>query len=314
MEVCGTHTEVITTSGLRSVLPSPIELVTGPGCPVCVTSQEDIDAVVELALADVPVYCYGDVMRVPGTKMSLEQARAQGANVDVVYSTEAVPADNKSVFFAIGFETTAPMTAAAIKRGVTVYSTHKYFPPAMQALVADSDIRIDGFIDPGHVAAIIGTKPFKVIDKPQVVAGFEPVDILQGIMLLLRQISSGRSEVENQYKRLVKAGGNKAALKLLAEVFEPGKATWRGLGGIPRSGMSITREFEDQDAQVKYEDIIRKLPAAHVSRGCICSQVIKGKAKPVDCSLFAKKCTVANPEGACMVSREGACRIAYENR
>ncbi|MFC1617904.1 hydrogenase formation protein HypD [Patescibacteria group bacterium] len=319
MEVCGTHTEAIAKAGIRQLMPKNIELVTGPGCPVCVTDQRDIDAIVELALRDVPIACYGDVLRVPGTKMSLEQARAEGASVHVVYSTEDALALKKDypelVFFGIGFETTAPMTASAIKRGLAVYSVHKYFPPAMLALAKDPQIQIDGFINPGHVSAIIGAKPYRAIKKPQVIAGFTPSDVLQAIEMLLKQINLRQSLVENQYTRLVHPTGNHKAQRLLDQVFEPATATWRGLGAIPKSGMKIKPKFSDYNAEKKYAKIIAALPKpTKTARGCQCAAVIKGQIKPAQCKLFAKQCEPEKPIGACMVSREGACRIAYEHR
>lgn len=335
MEVCGTHTEAISRSGLRSVLPKKIELVTGPGCPVCVTPQRDIDAVVALALMGIPIACYGDVLRVPGTVMSLEQAPANGVKVRVVYSVEEAlkwkKEEPKVVFFGIGFETTAPMTASAIKHGLMVYSAHKYFPPAMLALSQDKQIKIDGFINPGHVSAIIGLKPYRAIQRPQVVAGFEPTDVLLAIIMLLRQIIDGKALVENEYRRLVKTGGNRRAQKLIAEVFQPVDSEWRGLGEIPKSGMAIKKEYAKLDAKIVYRDEIKKYLASRPARQaelgkaggrkpdrltaqkrCRCGEVIKGLIAPDRCKLFGRACTPERPIGACMVSREGACRIKYE--
>ncbi len=314
MEVCGTHTEAIAKAGIRQLMPGNIELVTGPGCPVCVTAQRDIDAAVELVIAGVPIFCYGDLLRVPGSKMTLDQARAEGAQIQEVYSTEEVPVDNKSVFFGIGFETTAPMTAAAIKRGVRVYSAHKFFPPAMLALASDPQIQIDGFINPGHVSAVIGLKPYKTIHKPQVIAGFTPEDVLLTIAMLLKQIVAGENRIQNEYFRLVEPNGNKPAQKLLNEVFEPAISEWRGLGQIPNSGMKIRSKFSKLDAKKIYIDILNKIPSPKEIKGCQCAEVIKGQIKPVECSLYKKPCSPDEPVGACMVSREGACRIDYENR
>lgn len=321
MEVCGTHTEAISRSGLRQVFPKKIELVTGPGCPVCVTPQRDIDAVVALALGGIPIACYGDVLRVPGTQMSLEQAKASGAKVRVVYSVEEAlkwkQEEPPVVFFGIGFETTAPMTASAIKKGLTVYSAHKYFPPAMLALSRDKQIKIDGFINPGHVSAIIGLKPYRAIKKAQVVAGFEPTDVSLAIIMLLRQITAGQAIVENEYRRLVKNNGNRRAQKLIAEVFRPVDSEWRGLGKIPKSGMAIKKKYARLDASVVYKKIIASyLVTAKDQRlktkDCCCGKVIKGMISPEECKLFGRACTPEQPIGACMVSREGACRIAYE--
>lgn len=323
MEVCGTHTEAISRSGLRTVLPKKIELVTGPGCPVCVTPQRDIDAVVALALMGIPIACYGDVLRVPGTEMSLEQAKGSGAKVKVVYSVEEVLAWKKEepnvIFFGLGFETTAPMTASAIKHGLMVYPAHKYFPPAMLALSRDKQIKIDGFINPGHVSAIVGLKPYRAIAKPQVVAGFEPTDVLLAIIMLLRQITAGQTIVENEYCRLVKTGGNRRAQKLIAEVFRPVDSEWRGLGKIPKSGMAIKKKYAKFDAVVVYHREIKRYLASRrkpdrlaTQKQCRCGEVIKGLIAPEQCKLFSRACTPEKPIGACMVSREGACRIAYE--
>ncbi len=321
MEVCGTHTEAISRSGLRAVLPKKIELVTGPGCPVCVTPLSDIDAVVGLALSGIPIACYGDVLRVPGSEMSLEQVKASGAKVRAVYSVEEALKWKKDepavVFFGLGFETTVPMTASAIKHGLMVYSAHKYFPPAMLALSRDKQIKIDGFINPGHVSAITGLKPYSVIKKPQVIAGFEPTDILLAVIMLLRQITCGESKVENEYRRLVKPNGNRRAKKLIAEVFKPVDSEWRGLGKIPKSGMQIKKKYAKFDAAVRYKKIIANYRLKTKDQrlktpGCRCGDVIKGLIAPEDCKLFRCACTPEKPIGACMVSREGACRIKYE--
>lgn len=320
MEVCGTHTEAITRSGLRSVLPSALELVTGPGCPVCVTPQRDMDAVVGLALSGIPIACYGDVLRVPGTEMSLERACSAGAKVKIVYSVEEAliwkKAEPNVVFFGLGFETTAPMTATAIKKGLAVYSAHKYFPPALLALSRDPQIKIDGFINPGHVSAIVGRAPYASIKKPQVIAGFEPADILLALIMLLRQISTGRAVVENEYRPLVKPGGNRRARKLIAEVFKPVDSEWRGLGKIPKSGMAIKKKYAKLDATVVYAEVIRKYLANVKCKTqnvkCRCGEVIKGLIASEECKLFGRACTPENPLGACMVSREGPCRIKYE--
>ncbi len=313
MEVCGTHTQAISRFGLRSLMPENIRLITGPGCPVCVTPQKDIDAVVNLALAGVPVASYGDALRVPGRFGSLDKAREKGAKVFSVYSIEEVlPLKEKYpdlVFLGIGFETTAPMTAWGVKQGLTVYSAHKVFPPAMAALLEDQEVKVDGFIAPGHVSAIIGTEPYKKIKAPQVISGFEANDILESIYMLLLQIKEGRQEVENQYKRLVKKEGNREAQKLIAEVFEIQEGSWRGLGDIPGSGLEIRKEFQEQDAKVKYKDIFRKIDFSRSidPPGCRCGDVLRGVILPRQCPLFGKVCQPDNPVGACMVSVEGAC-------
>lgn len=331
MELCGTHTQAVTRAGLRALLPKNVRLISGPGCPVCVTDQSDIDAAVKLALAGIPIAAYGDVIAVPGTKMSLEQARQRGARVHAVYSIEealqlAKTYNLKTItlcFFAIGFETTAPMTAWAVKQGLTVYSAHKLFPPAMAALLANPRLKIDGFICPGHVSAIIGTKPYEQFKVPQVVAGFEPKEVLLAIDELLAQIVSGKPKVENVYERLVRPEGNLAALRLMASVFTTVDARWRGLGVIPKSGLELRAKYRDQDAKVKFKRIISSakggsLPAGrHGASGgktslCKCDLVLQGLIEPKQCSLFGKKCTPENPQGACMVSVEGACNVAFK--
>ncbi len=365
MELCGTHAESIAKFGIKNLLPKNVKLLSGPGCPVCVTAQRDIDAVISLALKGIPIACYGDVLRVPGTlqtkntnsrkrrsfsqTLSLDKAREIGADITEVYSVEdALKLQKRKpnlVFFGIGFETTAPMTASAIKRGLVVYSTHKAFVSAMQALIDTPTLKIDGFINPGHVSTIIGTEPYKKLrlhksrsesspqkrlktaasqgpksnrrSIPQVIAGFEAEDILVAIHMLLRQISEGRSEVENEYTRCVLPEGNPVAMKLINEVFEAEDAIWRGFGKIPNSGFEIKRKYFHLDAKIKYKNILNSISAKPkhqktlgAAAGCICGAILRGLAEPKDCRLFNRKCTPENPIGACMVSREGACGIA----
>ncbi|MFH1792391.1 MAG: hydrogenase formation protein HypD [Patescibacteria group bacterium] len=330
MEVCGTHTQVVAEYGLKNFLPANVELVSGPGCPVCVTGQRDIDAVVELALAGASIFCYGDMMRVPGTKMSLAEAAQRGARVRAVYSVSEIAAssqapprnDKKGVFFGIGFETTAPMTASFVKRGGVVYSAHKSFAPAMQALLSSGEINIDGLISPGHVAAITGWRAFDVLRTfdgaqiPQVVAGFELEDVLRAIVMLLRQIVSGEAKTENEYIRVVLSEGNKKAQKLLREVFDLSEGYWRGLGSIPATGFELKKEFAKQDAKVIYKDIIDKVFARKlaVKNKCLCGQVIKGLISSEKCPMFCRECTPDTPQGPCMVSVEGSCYVKYSNR
>jgi len=331
MELCGTHTEAVARNGIKKILPKNVRLLSGPGCPVCVTDQKDIDAIITLALAGVPIACYGDVLRVPGnislktqdtrhkmqTRLSLNKARELGADINEVYSTEdAVKLMAKKpnlVFFGLGFETTTPMTADAIKKGLTVYSSHKLFVPAMQVLVETPTLKIDGFLNPGHVSAIIGTEPYQIFKLAQVVTGFTGEDVLLGIYMLLKQIAEGRAEVENEYTRCVRPDGNPIARKLVDEVFEMGDAFWRGLGKIPNSGLEIKKKYAKFDAKVKYENTINSLDAKYEilneNSGCLCGAILRGLKQPKDCKLFNKKCTSENPIGACMVSSEGACGI-----
>ncbi|MFH0856903.1 MAG: hydrogenase formation protein HypD [bacterium] len=324
MEVCGTHTQVIAGYGIKEILPSNIKLISGPGCPVCVTAKSDIDNIVAIALAGIPVASYGDMLRVIGTEMSLAEARQKGADVREVYTAEEIfKLNKKTVFFGIGFETTAPMTASIVKRGAMVYCAHKAFIPAMRALLGNGEIKIDGLISPGHVAAIVGADVFGgFYDStgnliPQVITGFELEDVLAGIMMLLAQIAENRTETENEYNRVVRPEGNKKALDLMNEVFELEDSEWRGLGDIAGSGFKL-RKFADRDAKMIYTDILEKIPLnPPLQKGesrCLCSEVIKGLSEPKNCSLYRKVCNPENPQGPCMVSREGACHIAYKNK
>lgn len=334
MEVCGTHTQVIAEYGLRKFLPANVKLVSGPGCPVCVTDQRDIDVVVELALAGVSIACYGDVMRVPGTKMSLAEAAQKGAQVRAVYSVEEamnwISASERMterkggiipIFFGIGFETTAPMSASAVKRGMSLYSAHKSFAPAMQVLLSSGEINIDGFISPGHVAAITGWRAFDVLRTaagarvPQVVAGFELKDVLQSIIMLLRQIVAREAKTENEYTRVVLPEGNKKARGLLKEVFDLRDGYWRGLGSIPATGFELKKKFATQDAKVIYKDIVKKILSQPVKKNkCLCGQVIKGLISSEKCPMFGKECMPDNPQGPCMVSVEGSCYVKFMNK
>lgn len=316
MGLCGTHGQTIAQFGLKNILPKNIRLISGPGCPVCVTPNEDVDALVSLALAGRPVATYGDALNLPGTYLSLGQAKAKGAEVLVVYSIDQALKLNQQkkdlVFFGIGFETTAPMSAWAIKEGLTVYSAHKLFPPAMEALLNLGEIKIDGFINPGHVSTIIGLAPYQKFSLPQVIAGFEPEDVLMAIYLLLKQIIEGRAELENEYTRSVRTEGNPQALKLIKEVFEVGPSHWRGLGVIPDSGLEIREKFRKYNAKIKYQKILQESNLKTRKKSlCQCGAILRGVKEPQDCPLFKKVCTPENPQGACMVSVEGACQIEY---
>ncbi|PKL72375.1 hydrogenase formation protein HypD [Candidatus Kuenenbacteria bacterium HGW-Kuenenbacteria-1] len=317
MEVCGTHTEAVAKFGLRELMPKNIKLTTGPGCPVCVTAQKDIDAIVNLALSGIPVATYGDMMRVPGYYGSLDQAREKGASVFIVYSVDDCLKLQKKysnlVFFGLGFETTAPMTAYAIKKGLTVYSTHKLFLPAMQALLKIGELKIDGYLCPGHVSTIIGTEPYKTMKVPQVIAGFEAEDILVSIYMLLKQIFNNKANVENEYLRSVKKQGNPKAIKEIFDVFDVADGNWRGFGIIPKSGLEIKNKYEKFNAKIKYKKILDKIDFSHSQKSvaCICGEIIRGLKQPKQCSLFKKVCTSENPIGPCMVSMEGACNVFY---
>lgn len=320
MEVCGTHTQTITKSGIRQILPKNIKLVSGPGCPVCVTSQYDIDAMIELALNGINVMTYGDMLRVPGTHTSLEKAKAKGANVHIVYSVEDCFKFKNSknfgnetsdlVFFAIGFETTSPMTAYALKKNLNVYSVHKMIVPAMDALLKAKDIQIDGFINPGHVSVIIGTEEYKKLNVPQIITGFEVIDVLSAILMLLKQLRDGRCDVENEYMRAVKNNGNMIAKNLINEMFKVNNSNWRGLGVIKNSGLEVRND--DLNAKIKFKDLLDNVPEPKENNDCLCGEIIKGIMEPYQCPLFEKICNPSNPIGPCMVSSEGTCSVYFK--
>ncbi len=327
MEVCGTHTVSIFRSGIRSVLPPTISLLSGPGCPVCVTDQAEIDAFIELArIDDVIVTTFGDLMRVPGTRSSLQKESAAGRDIRVVYSTfDALEIAKKNpakkvVFLGVGFETTAPTIAAAIlsaaQAGVenfSVISAHKLVPPALEALMTAADVNIDGFILPGHVSVIIGLDAYRpFFDRyqiPCVVAGFEPTDILQGISVLVEMLESKRPALDNAYPRAVSAEGNTKAQQILTEIFEPVDAYWRGIGMIPLSGLKIRQKYADHDAQQIFDV---QVPDAKTPHGCACGEILIGTKIPPECALYKKACTPMDPVGPCMVSTEGTCAAYYK--
>jgi len=317
MEVCGTHTQEVARHGIRELMPKNVRLTTGPGCPVCVTAQEDIDAIVNLALAKIPVATYGDMLRVPGYYGSLDSAREKGAKVFSVYSVEEALKLWKKypdlVFFGLGFETTTPMTAYAVKKGLVVYSTHKLFVPAMKALLKIGKLKIDGFIDPGHISTIIGIKPYEAINIPQVITGFTADDILVGIYMLLKQIQENRADVENEYRRSVREKGNPKALKEIFDVFDVSRGNWRGFGFIPESGLEIKNKYKKCDAKKKYKNILDKVDFSFSRRPtlCKCGEIIRGLKSPLECPIFKKVCAPENPIGPCMVSVEGACNVKY---
>ncbi len=326
MEVCGTHTVSIFRSGIRSMLPRTVSLLSGPGCPVCVTDQAEVDAFIELArVDDVIITTFGDLMRVPGTRSSLQKESAGGRDIRVVYSTfDALEIARKNsakkvVFLGVGFETTAPTIAAAIlsaaQEGVknfSVISAHKLVPPALQALMASADARIDGFILPGHVSVIIGLNAYRpFFDQyqiPCVVAGFEPIDILQAISMLVQMLESGSPALDNAYPRAVTREGNTKAQQILDEIFEPAGAGWRGIGVIPQSGLKIREKYAAHDAQ-KLFDV--EVPDAKAPKGCACGEILIGTKTPPQCALYKKVCTPMEPVGPCMVSTEGTCAAYY---
>ena len=329
MEVCGTHTMAIAKSGIRSMLPEKVKLLSGPGCPVCVTPPQVIDAVLELAMdPEITIATYGDMVRVPGSRPgdSLQRRRALGAKLLVVYSpVDAVEyakenPDREVVFLGVGFETTAPGTAAAVLtakeekvKNFSVLSMLKTVEPALRALMKTEDFKVQGFLCPGHVGTIIGEKGFAFLPEeyqmPAVIAGFEPEDILLSVYLLLRQIAEGRPRVENQYKRAVSPEGNVLAQNMIGRCLEPRADLWRGLGRIENSGLGFRAEFSDFDAEKKFS--IRYGEETGPS-ACRCGDVICGRISPVQCPMFGKRCTPEDPVGPCMVSSEGACAAAYK--
>lgn len=330
MEVCGTHTMEIGRSGLRQLIPENIRLISGPGCPVCVTHDAEIEAYLELAAREnVITATFGDLMRVPGKSGSLSDARGRGAEVKLVYSTlDALEIarrhpEKEVVFLGAGFETTAPTAAASVIQAAeerianySVFSMHKLVPPALEALLQDEEVNIDGFLFPGHVSAIIGIEPYQFTaerhGKAGVIAGFETRDILESISMLIKQIVRQAPRVELQYERAVKPEGNLRAREIMYTVFKPGDALWRGFGWIPESGLLFTEEFKDFDAKEKFavQELCKEEETVHAH--CACGDVLKGIKTPTECQLFGKGCTPLKPVGPCMVSSEGACAAYYK--
>jgi hydrogenase expression/formation protein HypD len=327
MEFCGGHTVAIFKHGLRQLLPPNIEMLSGPGCPVCVTSAADLDKAIALSkLPNVIITSFGDMVRVPGSQTSLQKAKAEGADVRIVYSTQdalAIARDNPEksvVFIGIGFETTAPTIAASILQAEQenlnnyfVLSLHKVCPPIMKAILDLGEVRLNGIICPGHVSVVIGSKPYQFIaDDYRIacaVSGFEPVDILLAVDRLVEQIENDKPSVEIAYRRGVKVEGNLPALKLMDIVFEVGEADWRGIGVVPGSGLNIRKKYERFDAEKNFK--INPGPAKE-PKGCICGAVLRGVSTPLDCKLFRVKCTPESPVGPCMVSSEGSCATYYQ--
>lgn len=327
MEVCGTHTVAIFRHGIREIIPKDITLLSGPGCPVCVTPIKDVDAAIAISRLNGNILAtFGDMMRVPGSKQSLFHAQAEGANVIIVYSPMdalKIASENRDknvVFFATGFETTSPSIAGTLfeaertdVKNFYIYSAHKIVPPALKALLDSPELKIDGFILPGHVSTIIGSRPYDFIAKDykiaSVITGFEAEDILQGIMMLLKQIAENRADVEIQYKRVVKEEGNQKAMAMINEYFELSDANWRGIGVIPQSGLKLKDKFKHRDVSKIFN---LEIPDAPEPKGCQCGQVLRGIKLPTDCRLFGKACTPEHPVGACMVSTEGSCAAYYK--
>ena len=326
MEVCGTHTVAIARNGIRDLMPEGLRLASGPGCPVCVTCNRDIDTVIALArIPNVTITTFGDMTRVPGSTSSLLAEQAAGRSVEIVYSPldalafAKAHSEREVVFVGVGFETTTPLVAMAIKRAkamglsnFTVFAAHKNMPGALELLVGDPTLELDALILPGHVSTIIGAEPYRFLAEkygiPGVITGFEPVDVLQGIAMLVRQLHEGRAEIEIAYARGVMPEGNPVALAAIDEVFETCTATWRGLGDIPGSGYRIREEFADFDAVRRFEPDVEP---TRDPKGCRCGDVLRARIAPNECPLFRTVCTPENPVGPCMVSSEGSCAAYY---
>ena len=331
MEVCGTHTQNFFRFGLDKMLPANLRLIAGPGCPVCVSSQEYIDAAITLAQRkDTVILTFGDMLRIPGTLSTLENERARSGNIRVVYSplesisvARAHP-DKSVVFLAVGFETTIPTIALTILaakkeriRNLTFLCALKLITPAMEHLCRDKRLKLDGFLCPGHVSSIIGTRPYEFLAKKyrigSCIAGFEPLDILEGIYLLMCQLAQNKPRVDNQYIRAVKKQGNSKGVKIINRVFQVADASWRGLGKISKSGLMLRQEFSGFDASKKFVFKRGRQRGAKINK-CLCGEVLKGLIRPNSCPLFAKACTPDNPVGPCMVSHEGACNAYFKYR
>jgi hydrogenase expression/formation protein HypD len=327
MEVCGGHTHTIFKYGIEDLLPPNVEMIHGPGCPVCVIPLGRVDDAISIAKHPGVIFTtFGDAMRVPGSKMSLLDAKAAGADVRMVYSpldalkiAKKYP-ERQIVFLALGFETTSPSTAMTVlqaaKDGVenfSVFCNHIMIVPALKALLDSPDLKLDGFIGPGHVSTVIGTRPYEFVPreygKPLVVSGFEPLDILQSAHMVIKQVIDGRAEVENQYGRVVNRNGNLKALEAIFDVFEPRDYfEWRGLGSIAHSGMRLRPKYAAFDAEMKF-----RVPGVRIAdpKACQCGEILKGVKKPWECKVFGTACTPETPIGSCMVSSEGACAAYY---
>ncbi|NQT90436.1 MAG: hydrogenase formation protein HypD, partial [Candidatus Omnitrophica bacterium] len=326
MEVCGTHTMAIARSGIKKLLPEMVELISGPGCPVCVTAQGHIDRAIAIAaIGDVIMTTFGDMMRVPGSRISLEEAKAKGADVRIVYScldALTIARENpqkRIVFMGVGFETTSPTVAATVKeakrtrvKNFFLLSNFKVLFPALSAIASSKRTAVDGFICPGHVSVITGSIPYEKIasryKKPCVITGFDDIDILQGIKRLLDQAMSGRHEVEIEYKKVVTRNGNKKARDILDSVFSTADTEWRGLGINKRSGLKLNSRYRDFDAEREFKVRVTRPKTV---KGCICGEVLQGIKAPSECRLFGKACTTQKPIGPCMVSSEGTCAAYY---
>ena len=331
MHVCGGHQDTLVRSGLDDLMKTTgIDIRQGPGCPVCVTTQKEIEEAMLLGGEGKTFMVFGDMMRVPGKKDTLFDLRSRGADVRMVYSIDDSVKFARNnprkevVFMAIGFETTAPSAAAVMldepPKNFSVLNTHRYVPPALKGIIELGEIKLHGFIEPGHVSTVIGTMPYEFISRdygmPQVVTGFEPLDLLMGIYMVAKQVKEGRAEIENEYTRVVRPEGNPKAIHAMEQVFEPSDIGWRGFGTIPGSGMKLKPEFEGYDARLKYEDLLSVLEGQDFSEppGCRCGEVLRGLIDSTECNMFGTACTPSNPIGPCMVTAEGSCNIVFKYR
>jgi hydrogenase expression/formation protein HypD len=330
MHVCGTHQDTLVRFGLEENLQKVgVEIRQGPGCPVCVTTPKEIEEAILLSEKGKKLVVFGDMVKVPGTKGSLAEARARGGDIQIVYGVDdalkiALNTTKDTVFMAVGFETTIPSIAMAIKtihdgnggkNNFSILSCHRVIPPALKTLIELGEVKLHGLIEPGHVSTIIGAKPYEFISEkyhvPQVIAGFEPLDLLMGVYLLARQVKEGEAKVEIEYTRTVKYEGNQKAVNVINEVFEPVDIKWRGFPEIPESGLILRREFEKYDARKLFEDELKEIENMEFSepKGCMCGEVLRGLIYSDECPLFGKACTPEHPVGPCMVSAEGSCNI-----
>lgn len=326
MHVCGSHELTITKFGLRSLFPDWLEVISGPGCPVCVTNVAEIDEAIELAKQGHLITTFGDMFQVPGTQTSLAGAKTDGADVRIVYgAADAVETARRNperevIHAAVGFETTAPTTASELLReppeNFSLLVCHRLIPPAMEFLLASGDAALDGFICPGHVSTIIGSRPYEPLSKryrvPQVIAGFEPIDVLLGVWMLLKQLREGKGEVEIEYTRSVRSEGNVVAQEKMREVFKIVDKRWRGFPVIPKSALQLRHEFKEYDARTKFDVHVESM--ADFAKGCRCGEVLRGLIHPCECPLFNKACTPEHPVGPCAVTTEGACNIAMKHK
>ncbi|MFQ6050828.1 MAG: hydrogenase formation protein HypD [Candidatus Hydrothermarchaeota archaeon] len=323
MHVCGTHEDTIARFGLRSLLPQNIEVVAGPGCPVCITPPEEIDVAIKLALEGNRIFVYGDLLRVPGSEMSLYNARGMGGDIRVVYSPldalkQAKNSKEEVIFSAIGFETTAPSTASILMKNLpenfSIICSHRLIPPAIDFLLDTEEIKLDALIEPGHVSTIIGVEPYIPISEkykiPQAITGFEPNDVLLSILKILKMLKEKDNSVFNEYKRSVRQKGNVRAKKMMEKVFDVESRRWRGFPVIPNASFKLKERYKKYDTLEKFDIEFQEAP--HFYKECLCGEILRGNKKPHECKLFGERCTPVTPLGPCMVSVEGSCQVAYK--